>query len=135
MAKKLVIIDEQAMARHRVRQAAASPLDTVLEFATPAEALKVLDAFQPDCVMLGVTCPPPNTFNAIRSIRKKMPEVRVLAVNSYHDAEMRRAAAEAGASGYVTAQDLSQLYLLAAPERLADDVPPRTSVRAGTKKK
>ena len=135
MAKKLVIIDGQAMARHRVRQAAASPLDTVLEFATTDEALKVLDAFQPDCVMLGVTCPPPNTFNAIRSIRKKMPEVRVVAVNNFSEVEMRQAATAAGASGYVTAEDLSQLYMLAAPERLADGLPPRTSVRAGAKKK
>jgi two-component system NarL family response regulator len=124
MAKKLVIIDEQALNRQRVRQAATSPHDTVLEFATSDEALKVLDAFQPDCVMLGVSCPPPNAFNAIRSIRKKLPEVRVLAVNSYSDAEAHQAATAAGASGYVTTHDLSQLFLLAAPDRIAAQ-PPR----------
>lgn len=134
MAKKLVIIDEQAAARQRVRQAAASPVDTVLEFTTAEEALKIMEAFQPDCVMLGVSCPPPNSYRDIQNIRKKMPEVRLVAVNTFSDDEMRGTAKEAGASGYVSMENLSELFLLAAPERLSEEISPRRIVDSKHKK-
>jgi two-component system invasion response regulator UvrY len=120
MAKKLMIVDDRAISRHLVRQAAAGPLDTVLECVSPEEALKVLGTFKPDCVLLGISCPPPNAFQAIRNIRKQHPEVRVVAVSNIDQSEMQRAAREAGAAGYVTSENLSELFLLAAPERLAD---------------
>lgn len=119
MAKKLMIVDERAVARHLVRKAAASPLDTVLECASPAEALKLLGTFQPDCVLLGISCPPPGAWDPIKIIRKQHPEVRIVAVNQFDERDMRHAASEAGASGYVSTENLSELFMLAAPERLA----------------
>ena len=118
MANKMVIIDGDAVARKHVRRSAAGPLDTVLEFASPEEAFKVLDVFQPDCVVLGIHCPPPDAFQAIRAIRKKQPEVRVVAVNHFNEQKIQQAANAAGADSYVTAENLSELFLLAAPERL-----------------
>ena len=134
MAKKIMIIDDQATARHRVRQAASTSLDTVLEFATSEEAIRVMDTFQPDCVMLGISCPAPDALQAIRSIRKKSPEARVVAVSNYNEMEFRQAASDAGASGYVTTQDLSELFLLAAPERVEHSPIPRAA-NGGPKKK
>ncbi|HEV2693668.1 MAG TPA: response regulator transcription factor [Verrucomicrobiae bacterium] len=119
MAKKLMIVDERAVSRHLVRQASATPHDTVLECATPEEAMKAIGVFQPDCVMMGVSLPAPGAFKAIRKIRKAYPEMRVLAVSSLPEPELRHAANEAGAAGYVTTENLSELFLLAAPERLA----------------
>ncbi len=120
MAKKLMIVDDRAISRHLVRKAAASPLDTVLECASPEEALKALGTFKPDCVMMGISCPPPGALQAIKIIRKQHPEVRVVAVSNFDENEMRLAACAAGASGYVTSENLSELFMLAAPERLAD---------------
>ena len=120
VAKKLMIVDERAVGRHLVRQAATMAHDTVLECTSPEEAMKALGVFQPDCVLIGVSCPPPNTFRAIKTIRKNHPEVRVVAVSNFNEAEQRRAASEAGAAGYVSTENLSELFLLAAPERLAD---------------
>ena len=119
MAKKLLIIDEHAVTRHLVRKAATSPHDTVLECTSPAEALKFMGAFKPDCVLLGISCPPPGALDAIRIIRKQHPEVRVVAVNHFNETESRQAATAAGASGYVTGENLSELFLLAVPERLS----------------
>lgn len=118
MAKKLLIVDDRAIARHLVRQAAATPHDTVLECATAAEAVRAIGVFQPDCVMMGISLPAPGAFTAIKSIRKKYPQVRVVAVSLIDENESRRAAAEAGAVGYVCTENLSALFLLAAPERL-----------------
>jgi DNA-binding NarL/FixJ family response regulator len=61
----------------------------------------------------------PGVFKAIKNIRKTYPEVRVLAVSSLHEPELQQAASEAGAAGYVTTENLSELFLLAAPERVA----------------
>jgi DNA-binding NarL/FixJ family response regulator len=118
MTKKLMIVDDHAIARHLVRQVAATPQDTVLECVSPEEALKAVGIFKPDCVMMGVSRPTPNAFQAIKSIRAAHPQVRVVAVSSFPEADLRRMATEAGASGFVSTENLSELFLLAAPERL-----------------
>jgi two-component system uhpT operon response regulator UhpA len=118
MTKKLMIVDDHALSRHLVRQVAAMPQDTVLECGSAEEALKAVGIFKPDCVMMGVSRPVPGAFQAIKTIRETHPEVRVVAVSSFPEAGLRQAAAEAGAAGYVTTENLSELFLLAAPERL-----------------
>jgi DNA-binding NarL/FixJ family response regulator len=119
IAKKLLIVDERALARRVVRLAATSPHDTVLECASPDEAVRAANVFKPDCVMMGVSLPAPGTFTAIKSIRKQHPEMRILAVNALDEGEARHEATKAGASAYVTTDNLSELFLLAAPDRLA----------------
>ena len=133
MAKKLMIVDDRAVSRHLVRQASATPHDTVLECASAEEAVKAIGVFQPDCVMMGVSLPMPGAFKAIKKIRKTYPEVRVVAVSSLPENELRRAATEAGAAGYVTTENLSELFLLAAPERLALNPAGETKSRQGKK--
>ena len=124
-----MIVDERAVARHLVRKAAASPQDTVLECASPTEALKLLGTFQPDCVLLGISCPPPAAWEPIKIIRKHHPEVRIVAVNQFDEREMRHAASAAGASGYVSTENLSELFMLAAPGRLAESSSPPAAPR------
>src|SRR5579871_3160595 len=101
MAKKLMIVDDRAISRHLVRQVAATPHDTVLECVTTDEALKAVGTFRPDCVVMGVSQPVPNVFQAIKSIRETHPEVRVVAVSNFHETHVQQMAVEAGASGYV----------------------------------
>lgn len=129
MAKKLMIVDNHAMARYVVRQVAATPQDTVLECASPDEALKAVSAFRPDCVMMGVAKPMPSVFQAIKNIREAYPQVRIVAVSSFHENQLRDMASEAGACGYVTTENLSELFLLAAPERLISKPGRRTKFR------
>jgi DNA-binding NarL/FixJ family response regulator len=129
MAKKLMIVDDRAVSRRIVRQAAATMHDTVLECASADEALKAVGVFQPHCIMMGVSLPAPGAFRAIKSIRRTHPEVRVLAVSTFPEEELRQAAVEAGAAGYVTTENLSELFLLAAPERVATSAAPRRQLR------
>src|SRR5690349_2499298 len=115
MAKKLMIVDDRAISRHLVRQVAATPQDTVLECVSTEEALKAVGTFKPDCVVMGVTPPAPNVFRAIKNIRETYPQMRVVAVSNFHEAHVQQLAADAGASGYVATENLSELFLLAAP--------------------
>jgi DNA-binding NarL/FixJ family response regulator len=118
MAKKIMIVDDHALSRHVVRQVATTPQDTVLECISADEAVKAIGSFKPDCVMMGVSRLLPGAFQAIKAIRKSHPKVRVVAVSSFNEAELRQSASDAGAAGYVTTENLSELFLLAAPERL-----------------
>ncbi len=113
-----MIVDDRALARYLVRQAAALPQDTVLECVSPEEALKAVGIFKPDCVMMGVSQPVPAVFQAIRSIRDNYPQMRVFAVSSVNEQGLKQQAGEAGACAYVTTENLSELFLLTAPERL-----------------
>ena len=133
MAKKLMIVDDRAVSRHLVRRAVAMSRDTVLECGSPAEALQSVGVFKPDCVMMGVSHPVSGAFQAIKTIRETHPDVRVVAVSSFNEAELRHAATDAGATGYVTQENLSELFLLAAPERLA--LKPARGSKSGRKQK
>jgi DNA-binding NarL/FixJ family response regulator len=108
---------------------AATPLDTVLECVSADEALKAVGIFKPDCVLMGVSRLVPGAFQAIKTIRETHPGVRVVAVSSLPEAALRQAASEAGAAGYVTTENLSELFLLAAPERLTSKPARRTKFR------
>jgi two-component system response regulator DesR len=74
--------------------------------------------FKPDCVTMDIRMPGLSAFQAIRRIRESHPAVRVVVVSSYDQPDFRRAASEAGAVGYVSKENLSELFLLAAPHRL-----------------
>jgi DNA-binding NarL/FixJ family response regulator len=121
MGMKLMIVDDHAVFRHLIRQAATTPDDTVLECTSADDALKSMGVFKPDCVTMDVRMPGMCAFKAIRRIREDHPKVRVLVVSSYDESDLRRAAREAGATGYVSKENLAELFLLAAPHRLFSD--------------
>jgi len=115
---KLMIVDDHAVFRHLIRQVVATAEDTVLECVSADDALKSVGVFKPDCVTMDVRMPGTCAFKAIRQIRESNPRVRVVVVSSHDQLDFRRAASEAGAAGYVSKENLSELFLLAAPQRL-----------------
>ena len=119
MAKKLMSVGDQAVARQLVSQAAALAQDIVLECAYAEDALKVVGVIQPDCVLMGISQHAPGALRAIKIIRQTHPEMRVVAVSHHNEAELHVAATEAGAAGYVSTENLSELFLRAGPELLA----------------
>ena len=123
---KLMIVDDHAVFRHLIRQVVATAEDTVLECVSADDALKSVGVFKPDCVTMDVRMPGTCAFKAIRQIRESNPRVRVVVVSSHDQSDFRRAASEAGAAGYVSKENLSELFLLAAPQRLGA----RTASRA-----
>jgi DNA-binding NarL/FixJ family response regulator len=97
---------------------AATPADTVLECVSADDAVKSVGVFRPDCITMDVRMPGMCAFKAIRQIRESHPKVRVLVVSSHDESGLRRAATEAGANAYICKENLSELFLLAAPQRL-----------------
>jgi CheY-like chemotaxis protein len=124
-----MIVDEQEQARRLARRAAATPQDTVFECASPDEALTAVEIFRPDCVLMGLRASSPGTLRAIRALRASYPHVRVLALGHHQHSRLQPLAAAAGAMGYVAVENLPQLFLLAAPERLTSQPPRRPGRR------
>jgi DNA-binding NarL/FixJ family response regulator len=122
---KLMIVDDHAVYRHLIRQVASTRHDTVLECVSADDALKSVAVFRPDCVTMDVRMPGSDAFDAIRHIRQFYPGTRVLVVTAYDQEDFRRAATEAGAAAFISKENLSELYLLAAPQRLHGSPPQR----------
>ncbi len=118
MSMKLMIVDDHEGMRTTIRQLIAAPGDNVVEYGSGDDALKNLCAFKPDCVTVDVTMPGLCAFKTIRAIREVHPTARVICVTSHDQPEYRRAAYDAGASGVVVKDNLSDLYLLVATKRL-----------------
>ena len=115
---KLMIVDDHAGMRSTIRQLIAAPGDTVMECGSGDDALKIFDGFKADCVTVDISMPGLCAFKTISRIRETHPTTRVICVTSNDLPDYRRAAYEAGASGFVLKDNLSDLYLLVATKRL-----------------
>ena len=115
---KLMIVDDHDGMRSMIRQLIAAPGDAVVECASCDEALLALAEYKPDCVTMDVSMPGLCAFQTARDIRMAHPPVRVIFVSSHDQPDYRQAAQEAGAIGYVTKENLSDLYLFVATKRL-----------------
>ena len=118
MKMKLMIVDDHDGMRTNIRALIAAPGDTVLECGSGDEAVKAVANFKPDCVTVDVNMPGLCAFETMRAIRDAHPSARVVCVTSHDQPDYRRAAFDAGASGYVAKENLSDLYLLVATKRL-----------------
>jgi len=113
-----MIVDDHEGMRKMIRHLISSSGDTVLECASGDEALRAAGAFKPDYVTMDINMAGLCAFEATRGIRAAHPASRVIFVTSHDQPDYRRMAKEAGASGYVLKEDLSELYLHVAAKRL-----------------
>jgi len=118
MGMKIMIVDDHEGMRNMIRSLIAAPGDEIREYGAADEALRSAGEFKPDCVTMDISMPGLCAFEAVRGIRKAYPPARVIFVSSHDQPDYRRTAHEAGAVGYVTKDNLSELYLLIATKRL-----------------
>lgn len=86
------------------------PFDrTVYECGDGPAACRLYDEVHPTCVLMDITMPVAEWVLATRTIRRSDPSARVIIVAEHDDSELRKAAAEAGASAYVLKENLTTL--------------------------
>ena len=83
---------------------AKSGIEVVGEAEDGWEAIKQVEALQPDVVLMDITMPHLNGLEATRQIKKLFPHIKVLALTMYTNEEYVSQALQAGASGYVVKQ-------------------------------
>src|SRR5262245_20419262 len=112
MNMRLMIVDDHPGVRQLIRLLLATREDEVCECASGEEAVKRVASFKPERVTMDVSMPGVGGFEATRAIREAVPSACVLIVTSYDRPEMRQAAVESGASGFVVKENLTELPAL-----------------------
>jgi DNA-binding NarL/FixJ family response regulator len=100
---RIVLADDHVMVRQGIRQflEEAGDVEVVAEAGDGAEAVRAVDAHQPDVAVLDIRMPGVTGVEATRQIKARFPQVRVLVLTAYDDDPYVFALLQAGADGYV----------------------------------
>jgi DNA-binding NarL/FixJ family response regulator len=100
---RVLLSDDHVVVRQGIRQflEEASDIEVVAEAGNGAEALRLVEADQPDVAVLDIQMPEVTGVEAARRIKDRFPSVRVLVLTAYDDDPYVFALLEAGADGYV----------------------------------
>jgi DNA-binding NarL/FixJ family response regulator len=105
----LLIVDDNAGMRQLIRSFVRDLDAAIFECAEGARALELARSERPDWVLMDIRLGRDDGIEITRRIRTELPEVRVLIVTDYDSVHLRRAAARAGACGYICKDDLVEL--------------------------
>jgi DNA-binding NarL/FixJ family response regulator len=115
---RVVVVDDHHLFRAGVKAELLASCDIVGEAATPAEAITVIAATDPDVVLLDVHLPEGGGVAVLRALEDSEVPPAVLALSVSDAAEDVVPMIRAGALGYVT-KTIHTTELLAAIERVA----------------
>ena len=112
---RIVIADDHEMVR---RGLAATLTDTgrwtvVAQAANGRDAAQLVEAHQPDVVVLDLSMPELNGLDATRMILDARPETRILILTAHESEQLVREVLSAGARGYVLKSDAGRILVRA----------------------
>jgi two-component system response regulator NreC len=112
MTIRLLLVDDHAVVRSGLRMMLENEGDTEIvgEAASAAEAIEAAMRLKPNVILMDIGLPDLSGIDATREIKKRTPEVSIVALTIHEDEEYFFKMLEAGASGYVPKR--------AAPEEL-----------------
>ena len=102
MAADIVIAEDHTILRDSLQSLLEMQEDlTVVGLAAHGlEAVQCADAFQPDIILMDISLPKMDGLSAIREIKQRHPEIKILTLTVHRDEEYILAAFKAGADGY-----------------------------------
>jgi DNA-binding NarL/FixJ family response regulator len=100
---RVLLVDDHAVVRGGLRffLASADNIAVVGKGASGGEALELVAKLAPDLVIMDVMMPGMDGITATRELRRRFPQVRVLALTSFGEGELVQQALRAGAIGYL----------------------------------
>jgi DNA-binding NarL/FixJ family response regulator len=99
-----------------------SEIEIIGEAGDGREAVQLADRLKPDVMIMDLAMPELNGLDAIRQIRKEVPEIELLVFSMHDSEELIREVFAAGARGYVLKSDVA-LYLIEAVKSLSRHKP------------
>jgi two-component system response regulator DevR len=111
----IIIVDDHALVRLGLTTLINDQpnMQVVGEAGSGAEALRMVERFQPDVVLMDIRMPGESGIEATRAILSSFPRTRVVILTSFADDELVLRAIQAGAAGYVLKQADNQDLLRA----------------------
>jgi len=100
---KIIIADDNRILREGLRALLSSDLEleVVGEVEDGQEAIRVVEKFKPGLVLMDLSMPRMNGMDAIKEIKKRSPDTKVLVLTVHKTDEYILATLQAGADGYV----------------------------------
>ncbi|MCO6449244.1 MAG: response regulator transcription factor [Caldilineales bacterium] len=98
-----MIVDDHAVVRSGLSAflMAYDDLQLVAEARDGSEAIRLCNAHHPDVILMDLIMPNMDGTTAIKHIRDANPQVQIIALTSFFDAELVQASLKAGAIGYL----------------------------------
>jgi two-component system, NarL family, response regulator NreC len=113
--KKIVIAEDHTILREGLKALLSSntELEVVGEAEDGREAVKLASELTPDLILMDLSMPRMNGIEAIKEIKKRHPEIKILILTVYKTEEYVLASLQAGADGYILKEANHSEFLLA----------------------
>jgi len=108
----LLIIEDNKQMRRMLKSAVADLASAVYECVDGVEGLAAFAVHQPDCVLMDIALNKMDGITATKEIKRAYPEAKIIIVSNYDSADLREAAQQAGACGYVLKENLLEVRQL-----------------------
>src|SRR6266581_3683016 len=107
---RILIADDHEVVRRGVRSLLTSrkEWDVCGEAVDGRDAVKKAKELKPDVVVLDISMPHLNGFEAARLIRAEVPQSKILILSQHNVSEMIQTALDVGARGYVSKSEVSR---------------------------
>ena len=103
---KLLIVDDHVAMRRMIGRVVNDMASDIEECGDGSEALAAYTKYRPDCVLMDIEMSRMDGIAATREILKAFPAAKVVIVSKHDDEQIREAAREAGACGYVLKENM-----------------------------
>ncbi len=115
--RKIVIAEDHTILREGLRALLSSTpdLEVIGEAKDGLNAIRCVETMKPDLILMDLSMPRTSGMDAIREIKKRFPDTKILALTIHDEDEYILAALQAGADGYVL-KDATQGELIMAIE-------------------
>lgn len=100
---RVMLVDDHPLIREAIGHliAGAPEFELIGEAADGRECLARIDELHPDILILDIAMPEINGEQVARELRRRHPELKIIALSGYTDRQFVRAMTKAGAKGYV----------------------------------
>jgi DNA-binding NarL/FixJ family response regulator len=107
---RVLLVDDQPLIRKMVRSVLDQypRFDVCGEAEDGAEAIEQAKSLEPDVIVLNITMPVMNGFEAAREIKRQLPRSAIVIISTHADRHFVDEAKKIGVHGYVSKSEISE---------------------------